>query len=57
MLQLLNLSVMFLEILPESTIEQIFEKKLILNWALRFLVHIKCRGVLTTKGYLISLNH
>ncbi|KAK9755045.1 hypothetical protein QE152_g766 [Popillia japonica] len=45
------------EILPESTIEQIFEKKLILNWALRFLVHIKCRGVLTTKGYLISLNH
>ncbi|GJQ78634.1 putative glutamate--cysteine ligase regulatory [Trypoxylus dichotomus] len=43
------------EILPDEAIEQIFDEKLVLNWVLRFLVHIKCRGVLTTKGYLINL--
>ncbi|KAF2883563.1 hypothetical protein ILUMI_22627 [Ignelater luminosus] len=45
------------EILPESSIESVFGIQLKLKWALRFLVHIKCRGVLTTKGYLVSLSN
>jgi len=45
------------EILPESSIQGVFGRPLKLNWALRFLVHIKCRGVLTTKGYLVSLSN
>lgn len=44
------------DILPVDVIESIFTKKLHLNWAVRYLVHIKCRGVLTTKGYLLSLS-
>ncbi|XP_022907351.1 glutamate--cysteine ligase regulatory subunit [Onthophagus taurus] len=43
------------DILPHDRINQIFSQDLQLNWVLRFLVHIKCRGVLATKGYLISL--
>lgn len=43
------------EILPENSIQSVFGLPLKLKWALRFLVHIKCRGVLATKGYLISL--
>lgn len=44
------------DILPLDVIENIFAKKLNLNWAVRYLVHIKCRGVLTSKGYLLSLS-
>lgn len=44
------------EILPKNSITEIFDDaNLEVHWALRFLVHIKCRGVLTTKGYLLSL--
>ncbi|KAG5867025.1 hypothetical protein JTB14_037112 [Gonioctena quinquepunctata] len=42
------------DILPKPSIESIFGKPLILKWALRFLIHVKCRGVLTTKGYLLN---
>lgn len=45
------------EILPSTAVSSIFkEEDLILNWVLRFFVHIKCRGVLATKGYLVSLH-
>ncbi|XP_017779633.1 PREDICTED: glutamate--cysteine ligase regulatory subunit [Nicrophorus vespilloides] len=44
------------EILPSTSIFNIFDTPLNFNWAVRFLVHIKCRGVLTTKGYILSLN-
>lgn len=43
------------EILPETSIKSLFGSLLNLMWSVRFLVHIKCRGVLQTKGYLISL--
>ncbi|CAG9861661.1 unnamed protein product [Phyllotreta striolata] len=43
------------DILPAGSIESIFGAPLNLKWALRFLVHVKCRGVLTTKGYLLNL--
>lgn len=45
------------EILPENSIENVFGLSLELNWVVRFLVHIKCRGVLFTKGYLVSLSN
>lgn len=44
-----------LDLLPVESIESIFGTPLILKWALRFLIHVKCRGVLTTKGYLLNL--
>ncbi|XP_065166729.1 glutamate--cysteine ligase regulatory subunit [Atheta coriaria] len=44
------------EILPATAIADIFGAPFNLNWAVRFLVHIKCRGVLTTKGYILSLS-
>lgn len=43
------------EILPNSTIKSIFGDNFVIHWTLRFFVHIKCRGVLATKGYLISM--
>nr|XP_023022683.1 glutamate--cysteine ligase regulatory subunit [Leptinotarsa decemlineata] len=42
------------DILPKSSVEGIFGKPLVLKWALRYLIHVKCRGVLTTKGYLLN---
>lgn len=49
-----------IEILPKTALYQVFGAKdadnLSLNWALRFLVHVKCRGVLSSKGYLICVN-
>ncbi|KAL1501527.1 hypothetical protein ABEB36_006832 [Hypothenemus hampei] len=43
------------DILPSQSIEEIFNKPLILQWAVRFTVHIKCRGVLTIKGYCLCI--
>lgn len=42
------------DMLPAESIQNIFGKPLLLQWALRFLIHVKCRGVLTTKGYLLN---
>ncbi|KAL3288176.1 hypothetical protein HHI36_002627 [Cryptolaemus montrouzieri] len=43
------------DILPKSSLDIVLGKEFLLKWVVRFLVHIKCRGVLTTKGYLLSL--
>lgn len=49
-----------LEILPKAALYQLFGAKdtdnLSLNWALRFQVHVKCRGVLSSKGYLVCVS-
>lgn len=45
------------DILPEQSIQGLFGAHLSLKWVVRFLVHIKCRGVLMTKGYLVSLSN
>lgn len=45
------------DILPEESIQSLFGAQLTLQWVVRFLVHIKCRGVLKTKGYLLSLSN
>ncbi|XP_060536735.1 glutamate--cysteine ligase regulatory subunit [Cylas formicarius] len=44
------------EILSRSTIQEIFNRAMDLEWAVRFTIHIKCRGVLTTKGYVLCFN-
>ncbi|CAH1363886.1 hypothetical protein MTP99_000235 [Tenebrio molitor] len=43
------------EILPKSVIMDSLGVPLSIKWVSRFLVHIKCRGVLCTKGYLVGL--
>ncbi|EEB19898.1 glutamate--cysteine ligase regulatory subunit, putative [Pediculus humanus corporis] len=49
-----------LEILPKPALCQLFGAKdvddVTLNWALRFQVHVKCRGVLSSKGYLVCVS-
>ncbi|XP_057662715.1 glutamate--cysteine ligase regulatory subunit isoform X1 [Diorhabda carinulata] len=42
------------DMLPAESIQNLFGKPLLLQWALRFSIHVKCRGVLTTKGYLLN---
>lgn len=44
------------DILPGQSIEEIFVTPLDLLWAVRFTIHIKCRGVLTTKGYCLCIS-
>lgn len=43
------------EILPKSAITDSLGVELNIKWITRFLVHIKCRGVLCTKGYVVGL--
>lgn len=49
----------FSEILPKAALYQLFGAKdkdhLSLNWTSRFQVHVKCRGVLSSKGYLVCV--
>ncbi|XP_050296811.1 glutamate--cysteine ligase regulatory subunit [Anthonomus grandis grandis] len=44
------------DILPSQSITDIFEKPLDLQWAVRYTIHIKCRGVLITKGYCLCFS-
>ncbi|XP_044263178.1 glutamate--cysteine ligase regulatory subunit [Tribolium madens] len=43
------------DILPKNAIKDSLGVDLSVKWVSRFLVHIKCRGVLCTKGYLVGL--
>ncbi|XP_050541355.1 glutamate--cysteine ligase regulatory subunit [Daktulosphaira vitifoliae] len=50
------------EILPHSCLVEIFEKQSEVNlrtpkleWIIRYLTHVKCRGVLASKGYIVCL--
>ncbi|XP_076269103.1 glutamate-cysteine ligase modifier subunit [Rhynchophorus ferrugineus] len=43
------------DILPEQSVGEVFGTPLDLQWAVRFTIHIKCRGVLTTKGYCLCI--
>nr|CAI5829203.1 unnamed protein product [Callosobruchus analis] len=43
------------DVLPKESIQDILDGSLNLKWVLRFLTHLKCRGVLTTKGYVLCL--
>ncbi|XP_023723559.1 glutamate--cysteine ligase regulatory subunit isoform X2 [Cryptotermes secundus] len=51
------------EILPRAALNELFGSEadngmnsVELHWALRFQVHVKCRGVLSSKGYLLSVH-
>lgn len=49
----------FTELLPSEALGSIFEGDEALtrmDWAVRFLVHVKCRGVLATKGYIACVH-
>lgn len=51
-----------LEILPHSCLAEVFggqtelkQKIPKLEWMIRYLTHVKCRGVLASKGYIVCL--
>jgi hypothetical protein len=43
------------DLLPDATIAEIFGAGWRVGWVLRSQVHVKCRGVLASKGYIILL--
>jgi hypothetical protein len=52
-----------IEILPRAALNEVFGSdtddglnSVELHWALRFQVHVKCRGVLSSKGYLLCVH-
>ncbi|XP_048505230.1 glutamate--cysteine ligase regulatory subunit isoform X2 [Athalia rosae] len=44
------------QILPQNVVDDIFGEGVHVNWLTRYQVHVKCRGVLSTKGYLVYIN-
>lgn len=46
---------LFIDLLPDATIAEIFGAGWRVGWVLRSQVHVKCRGVLASKGYIILL--
>lgn len=45
----------FSEILPTEAIDDVFGTDATLHWVARYQVHIKSRGVLASKGYLVYI--
>lgn len=52
----------FVEILPQSCLAEVFgghnelkQKIPKLEWMIKYLTHVKCRGVLASKGYIVCL--
>lgn len=44
------------EILPQEILEGIFGSAAHLRWLIRYQIHLKCRGILSSKGYLLCIN-
>ncbi|KAI4498220.1 hypothetical protein M0802_006706 [Mischocyttarus mexicanus] len=44
------------EILPDNLLKEIFGSTVLLHWIVKYQIHLKCRGILTSKGYLIYVN-
>ncbi|GAB1861488.1 GCS light chain [Camponotus japonicus] len=44
------------EILPQEMLEGIFGSTAHLRWLIRYQIHLKCRGILSSKGYLLYIN-
>ncbi|CAL1683356.1 unnamed protein product [Lasius platythorax] len=44
------------EILPQEILESIFGSAAHLRWLIRYQIHLKCRGILSSKGYLLYIN-
>ncbi|XP_014486565.1 PREDICTED: glutamate--cysteine ligase regulatory subunit [Dinoponera quadriceps] len=44
------------QILPQEMVEEIFGNTARLHWLTRYQIHLKCRGILSSKGYLLFVN-
>ncbi|XP_066590334.1 glutamate--cysteine ligase regulatory subunit isoform X2 [Prorops nasuta] len=44
------------QMLPPEILEEIFGPAVNLNWIVKYQVHLKCRGILSSKGYLVNIN-
>ncbi|XP_011164372.1 glutamate--cysteine ligase regulatory subunit [Solenopsis invicta] len=44
------------QILPQEVLENIFGTSVYLQWLIRYQIHLKCRGILSSKGYLLRIN-
>ncbi|EFN78381.1 glutamate--cysteine ligase regulatory subunit [Harpegnathos saltator] len=44
------------QILPQEVLEEIFGDTARLQWLTRYQVHLKCRGILSSKGYFVCVN-
>lgn len=51
-----SLEFWILEILPKDALSDVFGSDVNLHWVTRYQVHVKCRGVLSSKGYLVYIN-
>ncbi|XP_076639104.1 glutamate-cysteine ligase modifier subunit [Colletes latitarsis] len=44
------------QILPQEELNNLFNANVSLHWVTRYQVHLKCRGILSSKGYLVYMN-
>lgn len=44
------------QILPKESVTEIFGTGSNLHWVARYQIHLKCRGVLSSKGYLVHID-
>ncbi|XP_003705785.1 glutamate-cysteine ligase modifier subunit [Megachile rotundata] len=44
------------QILPQEDLNEIFNTNASLYWVTRYQIHLKCRGILSSKGYLVYVN-
>ncbi|KZC03838.1 Glutamate--cysteine ligase regulatory subunit [Dufourea novaeangliae] len=44
------------QILPKEELNRIFDTNVSLHWVARYQIHVKCRGILSSKGYLVYIN-
>lgn len=44
------------QILPQEDLNGIFNANTNVHWVSRYQIHLKCRGILSSKGYLIYVN-
>lgn len=43
------------EILPQEVLKDLFGSTAHLHWLIRYQIHVKCRGILSSKGYLLRV--
>ncbi|XP_078047884.1 glutamate-cysteine ligase modifier subunit isoform X2 [Augochlora pura] len=44
------------QILPDKELDKIFNGDAKIHWVSRYQIHVKCRGILSSKGYLVCMN-
>ncbi|XP_076376209.1 glutamate-cysteine ligase modifier subunit isoform X2 [Megalopta genalis] len=44
------------QILPDEELDKIFNGDARIYWVCRYQIHVKCRGILSSKGYLVCMN-